>query len=390
MSKQITRSIKKAYIIAFLIVLIIPTFIWTFYGQNEANTINEKREKITFPLKLSNSYSQDIGLWYADNAPFRERIIKEDNKVFITGNKIWIKALTKTVSLSSKNDNILPLIIRNSAIYGRDGWLFYDGDNSLDYYTGANVLKPEEMKEWKDTYVRLNEECKKRGVQLVVLVAPNKEQIYPEKMPICTIKAVIKREEIFSRYMKNAGVSYIYPIEELCQAKQVFDPYYKQDTHWNYYGAYIGVTAIYEEIGKTMPLVDKDDLIIETTMGGDLSDMCGYSSEYKIAKVSYKDEIRIDIASFENGYLEIYQSSAQTDNNLLMVADSFRNASKEFLAKDFKRSVIVHRDIVDNEIVESAVNELKKGDILILMAVERYDERNVLAADKLCEILQSY
>ena len=64
------------------------------------------------------------------------------------------------------------------AIFGRDDWLFYTGENALPYYLGTNVLSEEEMASFKDCFENLDEICEGIGVRLVILVCPNKSRTH--------------------------------------------------------------------------------------------------------------------------------------------------------------------------------------------------------------------
>jgi hypothetical protein len=55
-----------------------------------------------------------------------------------------------------------------------------------------------------------------------------------------------------------------------------------------------------------------------------------------------------------------------------------------YLKKDFSDCTIVHRDYI-----ESVVSAIKKADILVLQAGERYDTRIFRSYDRLIEILNS-
>ena len=72
-----------------------------------------------------------------------------------------------------------------------------------------------------------------------------------------------------------------------------------------------------------------------------------------------------------------------------MISDSFREACKNFLTKDFSESTIMHQDQLENEMAIDALRNLKDGDVLLLLRVERYDDGLFHAAKKITEILKN-
>ena len=387
----------KYIIAAFMAMLVIPTILWCAIGNLDITGMEEKRVLTDFPKAISDTYFTQIGAWYSDNAPYRSIIIAAYNKasqkpesLYRAGIKsVYANHFTPKWYRNEKNAEpyCLPFV-KNNAVYGRNDWIFYAGDNAFGYYAGNNILSDSDMQEWKESYQALQKECEKRGVNLVIMVAPNKEQLYPEEMASIQVISQDKRENVFEKYMHDSGVTFLYPIKELTVAKHLGDPYYKQDTHWNEYGAYIGVKAIYDALGIFSSNADDAEISFSDYRGGDLSGMCGFASDYLTATVIYKPDVKVEIETYEDGYIEIYRSNADTENNLVMLSDSFRTAIKQYLAKDFSKATIVHRASMDNDIVVNAIKELKKGDLLLLLSVERYDADNVSAAKKALEVLK--
>ena len=62
----------------------------------------------------------------------------------------------------------------------------------------------------------------------------------------------------------------------------------------------------------------------------------------------------------------------------------------DYLAKDFSHSVITYRETPDNrtDYPEEVIESIRSADILVLEAVERFDEKLFPAIQKMIEILQ--
>ncbi|MBR4472167.1 MAG: hypothetical protein IKS55_00870 [Oscillospiraceae bacterium] len=389
--------------ILFVVLLIVPTLLYFSVGENTENALNEKRELTELPVKLSNDYFAQLGSWYNDHAPYRITLITLQkkinqsysatyrNKIHPLLSELFAPSWYKTAEYQKRTAGGLPYLApieESNVAYGRDNWLFYLGDNSVGYYNGTNLLSEEEKKERQTAFQELNNLCEKKGIKLVVFAAPNKEQVYSENMPSYYVYSEEKRELQFREFMKDSGVIFLYPLEELISGKEYYDTYYQQDTHWNYVGAYIGVSEIYKALN--MPFFPIQEIEIEKTekTGGDLSNFCGYKTDYEDYKVEYKPEITVSSESFENGNLEIYESSVPNNRKLVMISDSFRSASKGFLTKDFSKSIILHQKMLENEMTMNAVKELSDGDVLLLLRVERYDNGLFSCAKRLVEVFE--
>ena len=275
-----------------------------------------------------------------------------------------------------------PLYIEDHMIvYGRDNWLFTagDGSSSLEYFAGTNILAQEDLAYCADVLNTLYEICNAKGVELVMEVGPNKEQVYPEFFPSYTVENNQKRLLLLEQYLhENCSAPFVYPIRELAAHKDQYDTYWKYDTHWNTTGSYIGMKAIYEALGR--PISDKYAVMrTEETNRGDLAGITGYTDLYTDYITEYKPNISVETEVYCDWEYDIddygkrYISSAQNNRKLFVCGDSFRVSLAAHMCKDYKYTDVVHRDIVGLEIPVERLRELTSGDTLVLVCVERWD-----------------
>ena len=295
------------------------------------------------------------------------------------------------------NSFFAPQIVGGMVLPGRFDWLFYAGDDSISYYRGINILEEEQMAANLDLMVQLQELCDHRGIQLQFLFLPNKEQVYPEYMPSYTIEDTQKRMGRFVDYVReHSDINIIYPLQKLRQADVFWQTYHKYDTHWNHAGAFVGTQALYEALG--MPTTDLHDLEVDpcdaTTcdlilLGG--LDASQYPTEYDY-EIDYRPDVTLtDIQGGIQPYDTYYaRSDCGNDKNLVFIGDSFRCFMIDYLAKDFSHSVITYRETSDNrtDYPEEVIESIRSADILVLEAVERFDEKLFPAIQKMIEILQ--
>lgn len=275
-----------------------------------------------------------------------------------------------------------PLYIEDHMIvYGRDDWLFTagDGGSSLEYFAGTNLLAEEDLAYCADLLNTLQEICSAKGVELVMEVGPNKEQVYPEYFPSYTVENTKKRLLQLEEYLhENCSAPFVYPIRELAAHKDEYDTYWKYDTHWNTTGSYIGMKAIYEALGR--PISDKDAQMhtAETNLG-DLAGITGYTDTYTDYITEYKPNVSVETEVYCDWEYDIddygkrYTSTAQNDRKLFVCGDSFRVSLAAHMCKDYKYTDVVHRDIVGLEIPVERLKALTSGDTLVLVCVERWD-----------------
>lgn len=307
------------------------------------------------------------------------------------------KDILDGVPQAPEGQEYYPMYIEDHMIiYGRDNWLYTAGDwnISLDYYAGTNVLSEEEMAYCAELLNTLDELCRARGVELVMEVGPNKEQVYPEHFPSFTVENPYKRLLVLEEYLhEHCSAPFLYPIRELAAHKDQYDTYWKYDTHWNSTGAYIGMKAIYEALGRQ---IKESDAVMNTqeTNRGDLAGITGYTDLYTDYITEYKPDVTVDVEVYCDWEYDIddygkrYISSAPNERKLFVCGDSFRVSLAAHMCKDYKYTDVVHRDIVSLEIPVARLQELSRGDTLVLICVERWDDRMFAVIPEIIAALQ--
>ena len=303
-----------------------------------------------------------------------------------------------------------PITYEGAGFKGIHDWYFYAGDNSVGYYQGDNVLSEDECAAWASIYEELHQICEEKGIKVAFLIPPNKEQVYGEYMPsgLTVVDDSAKREPVFVKYLKehNSPIHYVYPLSQLKSGKILYETYLQQDTHWNSVGGFIGAMQVYASLG--MPTTGLQNVEVELTdyASGDLVSLgVGPASHYTGYSVNYKPEITVtQTYSYSNNVvggnvdpnseLRILESDASTTAKAVIIGDSFRHAIAPYIAKDFSKVTVTHRGDFytvsstvmgpDGQVKESgetvmqnALRELEAGDLLLIMAVERYDQSNV-------------
>lgn len=391
------RNIKTFSLVSialFLAVLMLPTMVWIggkLLPGKPINTLNfdlgENRNIAAFPTQFTSGFGLELEAFYNDRLPFRSVIISANRGLTAAMEKPFDEKLSpflvKTFYSKPSEDGSVaidympPKVYNNFTIQGRDGWLFFAKEENLNDYLGTNILSQEEMNEYLNLMVEVQELCEQKGKEFYLLIAPNKAQVYSEKMPSYTIADDYRRVERLLDYIHdNSDVKIVYPIEELQEAKETLQVYLKTDTHWNEAGAYIGVMALYELMGIPTTAIQDVPYTQKDFTEGDLIRMGNLNPEDFPPdvnfEVDYKVNVGVERVTDSEAGDPYYETLAhiEDDTNFLIIGDSYRG----FMAKYFMRDFRHYRQIGRDYITEAQTCQwVQESDILVIECVERFN-----------------
>ncbi|MCR5010939.1 MAG: hypothetical protein K6A72_01210 [Lachnospiraceae bacterium] len=411
---------KKDYLniissVMFVLLVVLPLPLWLGFsaaapeGSSLKGFIDpentEKRVLAELPGSMdAATLTSDYEAYYNDHLPFRNLMIKYYNASNSRLESIYRRHVGATLAQvfysdekdENGNEYMFPVTSDNELVlFGRDDWLFYLGENSLDYYRGTNVMDEAEMAEHLEKMEELQKICDEKGIQLAFLMIPNKETAYSENMPSYRIESEKRRQAVFSEYVnENSDIVYVYPLEELEAGKKMMPMYFKYDTHWNMAGAFVGMEALYEAMG--LPTEDVENTIYKEepspASNGDLVSLGGLDPALYPDDVAYTFSYRpeLTILTFDNtqtsdllfsGHYKVTTDSP-TGKSLVMLGDSFTLSIMNYMLRDFPESCFANRSDVFN-----IKDEVRSADIIVLESCERLDYRLWDDVDNLIEVL---
>ena len=147
-------------------------------------------------------------------------------------------------------------------LVGTDGWLFYAENRMIDHYCGILSWNDNDLEGWRQLLEKRRAWLAARGIQYAVVVAPEKQSLYPEKLPAWLLRAApphhrTKLDQLVDYLHAHSDLKIIDLRTPLRQAKPVAPLYQMTDFHWNAYGAYIGYATLIQALGQTpVPLAD--------------------------------------------------------------------------------------------------------------------------------------
>ncbi len=282
------------------------------------------------------------------------------------------KLLTLALALVICVQSVQLSFAASPVLVGKDGWLFYTGDDTLKDYNGTDLLSMAQLEKLKNHLEVFSSELAMQGCEFVVFIAPNKEQIYAEYMPDSYGQpASYTRAQQVYDYLTYSGFRVVYPIEEFREvvaAHPEYSFYYMQDTHWNSLGAYIGARALLAELGIEWPAIEELSIEPNLITSGDLASMLGtnaFNIDYNLS--GYTDHPLL-MADFSSSSVTRFWNAGADERKLMVVGDSFSNALSGYLASAFNEVVVSH----DRTRYKPSLLTNEQPDIYVYEIVERY------------------
>ncbi len=264
------------------------------------------------------------------------------------------------------------------ALLGKDGWMEYTGEGNLDDF--QNKKHSIDNKNIAKKLTTLNEYLKSQGITLLIVVAPNKATIYPDKLPeqIKSLPIQSRLDSLVS-YLENEKLPVLLNLgPALKTSRQYLDVYYKTDTHWNGHGAYIAYTTIINSLRSSYPELkpyNTTDLDLVTSDPG-LHDIpmlmqINFITEpfiYFQPRKPFVQTLPLD------NYFGYNRSSWIPDSNLptlLMFHDSFGdNSLNEYLSMNFEKSNFIRLQSMPQYLTKETIQQFKP-DVIIIEIAER-------------------
>lgn len=250
----------------------------------------------------------------------------------------------------------------NEVLLGKDGWLFYKatGDGTPLYdYMGINHFSEEELAKVYDNLVAIGDGISARGMDVIFMTVPNKEQVYSEYMPDTVDKINDKsRLDELTEYIESKGgliadrYCYVDTSKVLRSCKDTYPLFYRTDTHWTECGSYLALMELRRAMDQRVTPIDE---VVFTDKGGFVGDLAKISG----SRDEYSDVNPVIDASSIN-------DDSTKDQVMLIIGDSFGDAMIHS-AKHFYKEVYWVR-------LKEYTDELDRyePDVVVVECVERY------------------
>lgn len=223
-------------IFLFLFVLFLPITenLLRIFPETE---LFENRQLATFPIISETnilSFPKNFENYFNDNFGLRKYLIKANNMIYI---------------------DLLSFSSNTKVVLGKDDWLYFAGENEA-LYNYKKKHTEEELKLYFNILENRTESFAEQGTHYYMIIAPNKQSIYPEYMPEYLQKLNENSEyDQISEYFSNNSLNINIDVKKaLLKEKQKGNlVFYKTDTHWNDYAAFIAYQEIMIKFEKRYP-----------------------------------------------------------------------------------------------------------------------------------------
>ena len=179
---------------------------------------------------------QDLKFYFAANFEFRNRMAGLHSR------------LIRAVDGHDRSSDLVKV--------GKDGWLYFfmDKRNIAAFGqqdTGINHRALAKMQ-------RKHNFCSERGIIYMPLIIPTKTSVYPEYLPDRMARQLGTLHEdvtYLHRFLKtkSSGIRSVDLLKPFLAAKANAPIYFRTDSHWTEYGAYIAAEEVLGELRKTYP-----------------------------------------------------------------------------------------------------------------------------------------
>lgn len=147
---------------------------------------------------------------------------------------------------------------QSDVVRGAQGWLFLADDFSRVSYQRSEPLSAQDAVTWVGELEQRRTIAAAAGATYLFVAIPDKHSVYPEFMPgDMAVAAPLSRLQMLRPAAQlGAGPAYLDLEPLLIGAKPSGLLYYRTDSHWNAYGAWLGYRAIaarLAELGRPLP-----------------------------------------------------------------------------------------------------------------------------------------
>ncbi len=273
-------------------------------------------------------------------------------------------------------------------IVGKDGWFFLNDEAAVAQYRGIAGFDARELETWKRVLEHRRDWLAARGVAFVLVMVPDKHEIYREYMPdaIPRVGGQRQHSQLVQYLAKHSTLQVVDLMPPLLEAKRAQRVYHKTDTHWNDVGAYLGYRKILDAVAVALPQYAevlrpvrvKPNRYLGRGIG--LTSMVGLSDVYReeileLKKVAPQSQILMEN---KRGYARLEREQKPLAHGVpgaalpraVVFRDSFSNALIPYLSENFRRVLYVWtRD------VEARYVEREQPDIVIQQIAGRILDR---------------
>jgi alginate O-acetyltransferase complex protein AlgJ len=348
-TSRVRRIAEVVFISLFLGIVCLP-LVGKLLPSEGAFALTENRRPTAFPTVDLNSpgwgfsiasFPRRFERYWDDSFAFRWYLIRAHS----------IVKLALGVSPSPK------------ALVGQNGYLFYAAEQSVDYFRAVKPYTARELTQWREELESRRVWLAERGIRYLVVVAPNKETIYPEFMPpeLRPVGAETRLDQLTRELRAHSGVELLDLRPALRRAKQTQRIYHRTDTHWNDAGASVAYGEILARLHPWFPELNAatlpGSLVVHNTSGGDLARILALDDRFREERIDFlptAPQRARKVAGSNPGESDVVAMECADCGGprVVMTQDSFNTNLAPLLAEHFSRIVFVDGTRLDRSLID--------------------------------------
>jgi alginate O-acetyltransferase complex protein AlgJ len=229
-----------------LTLLILPGLLWIVRPEGGTMML-ENRNRATLPeppagVSGLTEYLAGVDAFVADNIGLRDQLIRAKNRLTLKFN-------------GQSNTRV---------IAGENGWLYYNAPEVVQRNAGL-IFQPERV----ENMLRFVEEAKSlaeaQGARFIAMPVPNSHSVYRKYLPDWArpdIAEPMTEQRAITEGLKARGVPTSDPYLLFRSRDLDTQPlYYRRDTHWNNFGAYLAFYDAMAQFGLSQGFPEPETIL---------------------------------------------------------------------------------------------------------------------------------
>ncbi|HLP80006.1 MAG TPA: hypothetical protein VK158_05190 [Acidobacteriota bacterium] len=281
-----------------------------------------------------------------------------------------------------------------NVIVGENGWFYLGKSNTPLSLKFMNVYNqsPTEINAVVEEFNAIQKFLSGNNVDLLIVIIPDKETIYPEFYPKKYKKIHnFSQTDAFIGTLRNSTNISLLDLRSNLAAYKESSPnylYYKTNTHWSYTGAKVGHDAILDTLRTKGMNISRNKIFTSEKRTQEPKDLAREIHSINFGKydspvlrLTNNSAIKVDTAEFLDKYnisrtqvpesrisdlVQIYNSKYKKESSVLILGDSFSSIIVPWVADSFNTTIFIWNTNIPINLIEDY-----KPDVVIFAITER-------------------